>query len=310
MRCPFLREGTAKSCHASMFRKMILRPAEQFEDAERCSSPLYAACSEFQNLPAPPSPGSACPFLRESLVQFCAAAGLKTFVPYNESSLARCGSSNHRYCDLYISLEQPVPAGGLHTPPAVDEKLYYAKNHMWMEDAVDDGSVHIGVDDFFMRTFKAIDSIHFIEAKGYTLPTIVMSTSGIELQFTFPLAMHITGVNVGLRVSARKAFENSYRLSWIFEGKPPAGPSPELDAWCRKRDSLLLHGREAAEWMHSEEQRLTRFVCDTLDDYHHSASEMLDDEEPVRRDQAGFPKEEALLVYQEFFSSHGSTGLS
>src|SRR5579871_2280862 len=110
MRCPFLREAHATSCHKSAYRKIILRPSERGRELERCSSPAYKMCPEVKDIPTE-SKAVVCPHLQESLVQFCSAAPSTKFVPYNESISARCQTSDHRYCCLYISLEHPFECG-------------------------------------------------------------------------------------------------------------------------------------------------------------------------------------------------------
>ena len=115
MRCPFLREEQVKSCQAAPFRKSLARSAATGE-GELCTSADHASC--------PVAPGSReahpdaarCPFLRESLVQFCSAAARPTYVPWSESPELRCASDGHRFCELFLAAglwQAPILQGTL-----------------------------------------------------------------------------------------------------------------------------------------------------------------------------------------------------
>ncbi|MFZ4621995.1 MAG: hypothetical protein ACOYNS_15645, partial [Bacteroidota bacterium] len=111
MRCQFLREAQVKFCRASAYRKMIVRLAEQTEN-ERCSSKEYVTCpAAKQHLEVNPS-SSHCPFLHESLVQYCTAAAVTKYIPYTESVLSQCGTDSHKYCELHLALAQPQEPSG------------------------------------------------------------------------------------------------------------------------------------------------------------------------------------------------------
>ncbi|HXY41829.1 MAG TPA: hypothetical protein VEQ10_19295 [Vicinamibacteria bacterium] len=100
MRCPFLREEQVKSCQAAPFRKSLARASVR-SDLERCSSPAHVDCRVApRSHEAHPSP-EHCPFLKESLVQFCALTPLPIYVPWSDSPELRCAHSGHRSCELF-----------------------------------------------------------------------------------------------------------------------------------------------------------------------------------------------------------------
>ena len=110
IRCPFLREAQVKYCQGSAIKKMIVR-TENNPDDERCSSGEYVHCPSLKQHHEEYSPGTRCPFLQESLVQYCSASSVVKFIPYSESSIIRCGNDAHRYCDLFLSLAATNDAG-------------------------------------------------------------------------------------------------------------------------------------------------------------------------------------------------------
>src|SRR5690242_15721856 len=112
MTCPFLRETAAKYCQTASVRKLIpIAPAARATLAhDKCASADHSSCSVYQARQAD-WPGAqvdgTCPYLRESLMQYCAAAPVAKMVPYSESMLSRCGNDSFRYCELYISMAHP-----------------------------------------------------------------------------------------------------------------------------------------------------------------------------------------------------------
>ena len=106
MRCPFLREAQVKFCCASEFKKMIVR-SQGDESNEICSSSAYAACPSVKQRHEELPSQAHCPFLQESLVQYCSGASVVKYVPYSDPSLSRCGTSSHRYCELFLMISHP-----------------------------------------------------------------------------------------------------------------------------------------------------------------------------------------------------------
>ena len=134
-----------------------------------------------------------CPFLQESLCQYCSAASVVKYVPYSDASVTRCGTSAHRYCDLLLTMQNPR----LLTPhdviaPEIDSNeedssgywlvdgtqtvgwLFYSSNHMWA-DVDEDRICHIGVDAFLAEVLgnpRPPPSIsHFFSYTGMSRPT-------------------------------------------------------------------------------------------------------------------------------------------
>ena len=56
-----------------------------------------------------------CPFLHESLVQYCGAASLTKYIPYSEAVLSHCGTESHRYCELFLAFAHPGAAAPAET---------------------------------------------------------------------------------------------------------------------------------------------------------------------------------------------------
>ena len=141
MPCPFLKETEVKYCRSSTIRKLI--PMAQAGRAEeRCSSEGYAGCPVFQQQPDAGEVAAfgSCPYLHESLMQYCGAASVTKFVPYSESLLSRCGNDTYRYCELYLAMAHPAPPAETVDGLQMPAELGYSANHMWV-DVTEDGVV-------------------------------------------------------------------------------------------------------------------------------------------------------------------------
>ena len=314
MRCPFLREAQVKSCQASSFRKVIPRSADSGSD-ELCSTPAHVKCgavrSHHEGMPSP----ERCPFLHESLVQYCAAAAVPTFVPYSESSISRCGNDTHLYCELYLTLAAPsggspletVPAGGGHaTVDGIDipAGLSYAKNHLWL-DVSPDGTCHIGVDAFLARVLGEVQEVTFLTTKGTVRPSARLTVRGVDLPLVFPIPVRITAANSTLRVHPDRLVSDPYGTGWLFEGILPEETLRKLQAVADPGSAAHLKpGAEAAVWMVEEVSRLNQAA-------HDLASRPDSDGLRVMADGGscvvGLPKlltrEETMRLFDAFFSS-------
>ena len=309
MRCPFLREAQVKFCRASAYRKMIVRLAEQPEN-ERCSSPEYIHCPMAKQHTEDHPSIDHCPFLHESLVQYCTAAAVTKYIPYSESILSRCGTDNHKYCELYLALAQPQEhsditltngaSSAVHTPMIEDipvpSKLFYTPNHMWM-DAGDDGVLHIGVDAFLAKVLGSADNITFVTTKGYQRPTVSFSVRGADLQFVFPFHVNITKANTYLRTNPGKLFSDPYTVGWLFEATDDKAKNNQPGR------SGMITGSDAAVWMKGELERMTTMA--------HNLSAQPDMRGAVLMADGGhfqtgiaqqLLKEELLRLFNEFFS--------
>jgi glycine cleavage system H lipoate-binding protein len=253
MECPFLRETQVESCRHSLVRKLIVRNPENLS-LERCSSPAYLGCPLYATAPEnETASGSRCPFLDNSLVQFCAAAPVPKFIPFSEALLSRCGSAAFRYCDLYVAMAHPEEADVPHIDGiAVPAWLHYAGNHMWL-DAAEDGILHIGIDAFLARTLGSVDRITYLTTRGVSHPAVVLSSAATDFHLVFPNEMLITSPNVYLRANSSKLTSDPYRSGWLFECRPsPDGSDPKA--------GLYAGGEPATRWMQSEFDRISAFV--------------------------------------------------
>ncbi len=253
MQCPFLRETQVESCRHSLVRKLIVRNPENLS-FERCSSPAFNECALFATGTEEGAPGaSRCPYLDDSLVQYCSAAPVPKFIPFSEALLSRCGSAAFRYCDLYVSMAHPDDAyapnvGGISVPPW----LWYAGNHMWL-DADQSGVSHIGIDAFLASTLGQIDRITYLTPRGVSHPAVVLSAGPSDFHMVFPNRMLIANLNVYLRANPSKLTSDPYRAGWLFECRTaPDGSDPKA--------GLYQGGEPATRWMQSELDRLNAFA--------------------------------------------------
>ena len=198
MTCPFLREAQVKFCRTAAVRKLIpLTLAGKTE--EKCSSGEHATCAVYQAHPqeSDGAPGP-CPYLRESLMQYCGAAPVAKFVPYSESLISRCGNDGFRYCELYLGMAHPAtdsdPVDGIALP----NWLRYSANHMWL-DVTEDGVCHAGIDAFLSRALGKVDRISYVWQKGIRRPAAVLTVNGMDLEVVFPNPLMLTGCNLYLR---------------------------------------------------------------------------------------------------------------
>jgi len=107
MTCPFLKEVQVKYCETAPFRKLI--PLAQAATAqEKCSTGGYPNCAVYRTHPWGGATNGTCPYLRDSLMQFCAAAAVVKLIPYSESLLSRCGNDCFQECELFAAMAHPV----------------------------------------------------------------------------------------------------------------------------------------------------------------------------------------------------------
>lgn len=269
MRCPFLREEQVKSCQAAPFRKSLARSAATGE-GERCTSAGHASCPVAPRSREAHPDASRCPFLRESLVQFCSAAPRPTYVPWSESPELRCAHDGHRFCELFLAAAGPAARGPALPAPDYPEEaettvvggvpvpawLFFADNHLWL-DAGDDGLCHIGVDAFLARLVGTVERLTFLTLKGEVRPSVVLTVRGVDLTLVFPRSVPLVAANTRLRSSLDQLTADPYGLGWLFtarwDERRRARPEPPPDAGLRR-------GRAAREWMGSEVRRLNTVV--------------------------------------------------
>lgn len=319
MRCPFLREAQVKFCKSSAYKKMILRTAAN-ANGEKCSLPDYVTCPEAKVLHEEQPSQSHCPFLHESLVQYCSAASVTKYIPYSESLLSRCGNESHLHCELYLAMaEAEVRETSAVTmsrkgpqEDAMDEwvegirvplELGYSGNHMWMETNKD-GVCHVGVDAFLTRMIAGVDKLSFLTAKGVQRPTAVLTVNGADLHMVFPYYMHITGTNNYLRANLEKLVADPYGPGWLFEGVEPQAAISGAEFGAR---AGLVRGKAAVEWMKKEVDRASEFV-------HERIAQSQPEDKRMVMDGGIFTgelihhlnREEVLNLFNQFFSPYAS----
>lgn len=274
MRCPFLREAQVKSCCASTYKKMIVRTSGQAVH-ERCSSKDWVTCPSAKQHNESNPVVERCPFLQESLVQYCSAAPTSKYVPYNDGPSSHCVGDSHKYCELYLSMtkmdehvepavsQQPGPSGQphlmVHDIP-VPSDLAFAPNHMWI-DVADDRTCHVGVDGLLARVLGRIDGLSFVTTKGAACPTVALNVHGTDLMMTFPNQLVVTGLNTYLRSRPGNLTTHPYTLGWLFEG---TDPKPHEGEPAQRPDDGCLRGKQALEWMTAETNRITGYVNERL----------------------------------------------
>ena len=292
MACPFLKETQVKYCRTSVVRKLI--PLAQAGRAhERCSSEDYAGCPVFQQQPDSGELAAfgACPYLHESLMQYCGAASVTRFVPYSESLLSRCGNDSHRYCELYLAMAHPPAppetADGIPMP----EELGYSANHMWL-DVTGDGVAHAGIDAFLGRALGRVERISYVWQTGLHRPTAVVTVAGVDMEITFPYPMQLTDCNLYLRANPERLTSEPYTGGWLFAGVPEAGADKEL-----------ARGRQAREWMENEVKNMSEFL-----------QQLPGPHGPTAADGGMFcpglaryiERDQMLALFHEFFSPYAS----
>ena len=274
MRCPFLHETQVKSCRASSCRKMIVQAAGQSSEG-RCSSSAYVECPAAKPLLEGTAAMEQCPFLHDSLVQFCGASSLTKYIPYSEEVLSHCGTDSHRYCELYLTLAQPERHAAMSTtgievcdnPPLEREvlvegvrvrtDLHYSPNHMWA-DVSEDNTVHVGIDAFLAQLLGKVDQISYVTPRGTHRPAVVLTVNGTDLPMIFPRNMSISAVNSSLRTHPSRLFVDPYTTGWLFEGTDLEEEDARLKG--SAESSLLVTGNEAVAWMRDEVRRASTLV--------------------------------------------------
>jgi glycine cleavage system H lipoate-binding protein len=268
VRCPFLREEQVKSCQAAPFRRSLARSSASGE-GELCTSRDHASCETARQSREAHPEASRCPFLQESLVQFCAASPRPTYVPWSESPELRCAHDGHRFCELFLAAAGRAARGP--ALPSVDPGesdtatvdgipvpgwLHFADNHMWLDEG-DDGLCHLGVDAFLTRLFGPVERLTFLTVKGEARPAVVLTVRGVDLALVFARPLPLVCANTRLRSSLDRLIADPYGLGWLFTARRDDGRGGRARP---EPTDGLRHGRAAREWMASEVRRLSSVV--------------------------------------------------
>ncbi len=307
-RCPFLREVQVKSCQASTIRKVIPRSPDAIPE-ERCSSREYVTCPIAKEFHEEHPQASRCPFLHESLVQYCAAAAVPKYIPYSESMLTRCGTENHQYCEQFLTYARPKGQSDHNDNPkdptvSVSGVSYrtdrsYTPNHMWMQ-VNDDGFCHIGVDGFFASVIGRVEDVSFATDQWDGRPTAVFRACGIDMPMVFPFTLGKAIPNTSLRKHPEWVTERPFSFGWLFEGQTaPATTAPRKDG----DRSPLLPPAYAVNALRDDIDRL-------IHHFTRRVAPALSTEKPLMADGGclcfeeihRLAREEMLYLYNEFFS--------
>lgn len=282
MTCPFLRETQVKYCQTAAVRTLIPLP-QTATASEKCVSGAHVSCSVYQAHPQPGGEAEACPYLRESLMQYCAAAPVTKFIPYSESLLSRCGNDAHRYCELYLGMAHPAAANKIANDPAVPDGLLFSANHMWL-DLTDDGNCHAGIDPFLARALGKADAVTYVHPKGRQRPSAVITARGLDFEIVFPNYFAVSACNLYLRAAPSRLTREPYTAGWLFEGMPEPGTRANLRS-----------GAAAREWMQQEELRMNQYLQDC-------AGVAADGGEPAGDLEVHLDRGQRLALFHEFFS--------
>jgi len=288
MTCPFLKETQVRYCQTSAVRKVI--PLAQAGRAdEKCSSADHASCPVYRTQPQEQPASGPCPYLGESLMQYCGAAPVAKLIPYSESLLSRCGNDRFRYCQLYLAMAHPnVEAEEVDGTP-LPGWLKYSANHMWL-DVTDDGVCHAGIDAFLSRALGKIERIAYVWLKGRHRPTAVLTVEGLDLEVAFPNPFLLTNCNLYLRADPSRLTSQPYTGGWLFEGVPEPGASDNL-----------LQGAGARTWMEQEQRRINEFL-----QQQHSLPTAADGGQFVAGLARVLDRDQMLALFHEFFSPYAS----
>ena len=302
MRCPFLRETQVKYCQAASIKKMIAHMASDTVH-ERCSSIDFVQCPFFKQQSKDHSDQKCCPYLQDSMMQYCGASSVTKYVPYSESSIIRCGNDAHRYCELYLSFASPenneIDKEAVVDGIYLQTNLSYSANHMWL-DQTEEGNCHIGVDAFLTQAIRHIDALNYVTVKGTAHPTLVLTVNGVDLQLIFPIPIEITGTNSYLRSNVQKIISHPYSSGWLFEGKIHEQNSIEQST---SHPTHLLKDKDAVKWMRQEVRHLDEFIHSQIIPRHTGEQQVMMNGGTVHPEfLAQLSKQEALNIFNEFFS--------
>lgn len=305
MRCPFLREAQVRSCQASPFRKPIVR--SELAEPGLCGSPAHRGCASAPEIHEERPSGDRCPFLAESLVQFCAAAPVTKYIPYSDSAGATCGSERHRFCELYLALAGSsapavrAPADERGTEDALGVPLprwlWYADGHTWL-DLAEDGTCHVGVDALLARMVGPVEEVELLTLKGVERPMAVLRAAGVDVPVTFPNRLLLEGANTSLRAAPARLASDPYGLGWLFVGQARERASGHTLP--SRVTEGLHHGAEAVSWMRGEAARLHDLVADAASRSAGVSGAAADGGLPEAGVLRLLPREEALRLVHTF----------
>ncbi len=246
MACPFLKEAQVKYCRTAAMRKLIPL-AQDGQAIDKCSSASHTTCAAFR-AQAQESESGACPYLDESLMQYCGAATVPKLVPYSESLLSRCGNDSFRYCELYLAMAHPALPADSVDGVGLPGWLRYSPNHLWLDISAD-GACHIGIDAFLGRALGNVETITYVWQRGLHRPAVVLTVDGVDLELVFPNPLLLTNCNLYIRAEPGRVTAEPYTAGWLFEGMAEPGTTDNL-----------MEGEAARLWMEEEQLRMNGFL--------------------------------------------------
>jgi glycine cleavage system H lipoate-binding protein len=259
-----------------------------------------------------------CPFLQDALMQYCAAASVRKYIPACDALLPRCNSDDHLYCEPYLAHADPEglrlpepPAGSGRGPTAarpltvdgirVPSHLSYTPNHMWL-DVAEDGHCHVGIDGFLAHVIGDVQKIGFVTSRTLDRPVAVLTVNGVDLQMVFPNPLQSTAANFYLRTNPAKLTADPYGAGWLFEGVEPTLSGAPVGAVMR---AGLIPAENAVRWIYAESQRLSDWVHVRISEPSPAGSRLMADGGGAERGLASYLDRDGLIdLFSEFFSSH------
>jgi glycine cleavage system H protein len=268
MHCPFLRKLNVKYC--GLYGMKLIPLSAENDAAERCLSRAWHECSLVRESSVGGAPQDHCPNLCVEDVHYCDLAPVRKLIPVNKAAASRCGGDGHRYCDLYLAMAEPRSRGPVAEPGAdpgdvviaQPDDLAYARNHLWLDDG-DGRRVHIGVDAFFTGTLGNVEAVTFPARRSAARPTALIRIGGLELEMVLPLALREIEANAHLAVAPGTVSEDPYGRGWLLAGVPVSEPGADAGP---TETAQFMRGTSARRWMRREQERLSRFVHDCLDE--------------------------------------------
>ena len=238
---------------------MIVRSSVE-ADHERCSSAEWILCPAAKEHREDHPIIDRCPFLQESLTQYCCATPSPKFVPYGDASPSCCRIESHVYCELYLSTMYPEMYNAGKNPvtdcPPSTQNIFYSHNHMWIH-IHDNRSCHIGIDGFLAKVLKRVETLSFVTTTGNGFPTVVLTLRGTNLRMVFPHRINQINPNSYLRMRPAHLVSYPFTLGWLFEGMEPRDTSSGMRV---PLEAGLMNSGQAHEWMIRESRRLTDYV--------------------------------------------------
>ncbi len=299
MRCQFLREAQVKWCRAGPVRKQIVRRSGTGLH-ERCTSGEWMTCPTSRMLHEECPSLTHCPFLQETLAQYCSAAGISKFIPFNEITPSRCTTENHSYCQVFLASTAQHPSSHRMHQTALPQrkKLLFTPNHMWMHVG-DGGNLHIGVDALLAAIAGKSNGVSFKTSSSYCYPAASFSFGDANVTLTFPVRIHQTGTNSSLVSDLTLLTSHPYSRGWLFEG---VFEHQKNDDGSLAGEGLMSQ-QYAERWIADERSSMEQYVRDELVVMGATKVLTLMDGGTLRNDWVSFlSKKKLAALFYEFFS--------